>query len=74
MILWQPTQPQCYVSKLSVTVIPFVVATELLICVKCRILAQGLGGGLLGPAVLLSVRAAPVVGEHAMQPDVVGQE
>lgn len=42
-ILWQPTQPDCYVSKLSVTVIPFVVARELLICAKCWILAQGPG-------------------------------
>lgn len=43
VILWQPTQPDCYVSKLSVTVIPFVVARELLICAKCWILAQGPG-------------------------------
>lgn len=39
-ILWQSAQPDCYVSKLSDTVIPFVVARELLICAKSGILAQ----------------------------------
>lgn len=28
VILWQPTQPQCYVSELSVTMIPFCCGQE----------------------------------------------
>lgn len=55
VILWQSTQPDCYVSKLSVTVIPFVVARELLICAKCWILAQGSGSARASCSFLSSL-------------------
>lgn len=69
VILWQP---DCYVSKLSVTVIPFVVARELLICAKCWILAQGPGSTQASCSFFLPSQwgVVLVVGERVMQADV----
>lgn len=58
--LWQSAQPDCYVSKLSDTVIPFVVARELLICAKSGILAQTPGSAW--PAVFSPLLSPPLWG------------